>query len=119
MKKTLVLGASPNPDRYSNIASLRLNAAGYEVFPVGNQEGEIAGIKILTNMPHIEGVDTLSLYVGPAKQPIYEDYIFNIMPKRIIFNPGTENTHLMEEAANRGIEVVVACTLVMLSLGDY
>lgn len=119
MKKTLVLGASPNPERYSNIASLRLLAAGHAVFPVGNQEGEIGGLKILTNMPFIEGVDTISLYVGPANQSIYEEYIYKIMPKRIIFNPGTENARLMEDAAAKGIEVVVACTLVMLSLGNY
>jgi predicted CoA-binding protein len=119
MKRTLVLGASPNANRYSHLAALRLMEAGHEVFLVGNKDGEVGGVKILKGMPFIEDIDTLTLYVGPANQAIFELYIFNLRPKRIIFNPGTENPPFMKSLADKGIEVVTACTLVMLSVGTY
>ena len=119
MKKTLVLGASPNPERYSNKATLRLLEAGYEVFPVGIQAGRIGELDIAIEMPFYEDIDTITLYVGPANQAVYESYIFSLKPKRIIFNPGTENPHLMMAAEEKGIQVVAGCTLVMLSEGHY
>lgn len=119
MKKTVVLGASPNPSRYSNRAVHRLQANGFEAVPVGIREGEIAGIEIIKGEPDIEGVDTITLYLNPQRQEAYYDYILGLNPKRIIFNPGTENSELINLAKEKGIETEIACTLVMLSVGDY
>jgi uncharacterized protein len=115
----VVLGASPNPGRYAYIATVRLHAYGHDVFPVGIKEGDIKGIKILKGQPAIENVDTITLYIGPQNQPPWYDYIFSLKPKRIIFNPGTENDWLYSEAQSKGIEVLEACTLIMLSVGNY
>ncbi len=119
MKKTLVLGASPNPSRYSNIAVNRLTRHGHEVVPVGVREGEIAGIGIIKGRPEVEGVDTITLYLNPKRQEEYYDYILALNPKRIIFNPGTENPELSRLAREQGIETEIACTLVQLSIGEY
>ena len=119
MKKTLVLGASPNPERYAYLATQRLTQYGHEAVPVGIRKGEIGGIEILSGKPEVEDVDTVTLYIGPARQPEYYDYIFSLKPKRIIFNPGTENPEFMRLAQVRGIETVEGCTLVMLSIGAY
>jgi len=120
MKRTLVLGASPNPDRYAHKATLSLLRSGHPVFPVGLREGLIGSENILTDTPRIENIDTLTLYVGPKNQPHYYSYILNeITPKRIIFNPGTENQELMGLAEIAGIEIEVACTLVLLSIDNY
>jgi predicted CoA-binding protein len=120
MKKTLVLRASPNPDRYSYAAVEKLRRAGYEVIAVGGRSGMIADVHIEVGMPEVQGVDTVSLYIGPARQPDFESYILEtIQPRRLIFNPGTENREFMEKALERGIEAYLACTLVMLSLGNY
>ena len=119
-KKTLILGASSNPERYAFKATLKLAKYGHDVFPVGLKAGNIEGHEILTNNPIIKEVDTVTLYVGPQNQPMYYDYILNqIHPKRIIFNPGTENPELEKLANEQGIETEVACTLVLLSLGEY
>jgi len=118
-KKTLVLGASLKPHRYSNIATKRLLKHGHEVVPIGLREGEIEGISILKGAPEVEGVDTVTLYMNPKRQVAYYDYIIGLKPKRIIFNPGTENMELVELAQAQGIEAEIACTLVMLSIGNY
>ena len=119
-KKTLVLGASPNPERYSFKATTQLHAHGYEVVPVGIREGEIAGIPIRTDRPVPEDVHTVSMYIGPKRQPEYYDYILHqIKPKRILFNPGTENPELEALAQAEGIETERACNLVLLSLGAF
>lgn len=119
MKKTLVLGATPNPERYAYMATIRLKQHGHEVIPVGIRHGEIDGLPILEGKPEVEGVDTVTLYIGPARQPEYYDYIFSLQPKRIVFNPGTENPELSRLAQAHGIETVEGCTLVMLSIGAY
>jgi predicted CoA-binding protein len=119
MKKTLVLGASPNPSRYSNIAVNRLTNHGHEVVPVGIRDGEIAGIEIIKGRPEVEGIDTVTLYLNPKRQEEYYDYILALNPKRIIFNPGTENPELSRLAREQGIETEIACTLVQLSIGEY
>ncbi|MFN0177106.1 MAG: CoA-binding protein [Saprospiraceae bacterium] len=119
MKKTLVLGATPNAARYSYIATKRLAQYGHEVVPVGIRKGEIEGINIVEGTPHEEGVDTVTLYLGADRQPEYYDYILSLKPKRIIFNPGTENPELVLLAKEQGIETVEGCTLVMLSIGAY
>ena len=119
MKKTLVLGATTAPNRYAYLAVQSLLRHGHEVVPVGIRDGEVGGLPILQGTPAVADVDTVTLYVGPQRQPPYYDYIFSLHPKRIIFNPGTENPELMDEAEARGVEVVEGCTLVMLSIGVY
>lgn len=120
MKRTLILGASPNPERYAYKATLMLAANNHPVFPVGIRKGSIGEHEILLNNPVIKNIDTVTLYVGPQNQPPYYSYILNeITPKRIIFNPGTENQEFMGLAAKAGIETEVACTLVLLSIDNY
>jgi len=119
-KNTLILGASPNPERYAHKATLMLSEKGHHVFPIGLRAGKIGDHNILTDTPLIKNVNTITLYVGPKNQPTYYDYIINtIKPKRIIFNPGTENDELLNLAQENGIETEVACTLVLLSIGNY
>lgn len=117
--KTVVLGASPNTGRYSYLATILLQKNGIETIPVGLRDGEIDGLKIHSDRPAVEDVHTITLYVGPQHQPVYYDYILSLKPKRIIFNPGTENQELMALAAAQGIHNEVACTLVLLNLGIY
>ncbi len=118
-KKTLVLGASPNPARVSFEAAHRLTDAGHETVLVGIREGEVAGLPIHTDKPKVDAVDTLTLYIGPKNQPAWYDYILETQPKRIIFNPGTENRELFQLAEKNGIEIDRACTLVLLGVGEY
>ncbi|MCX6312646.1 MAG: CoA-binding protein [Bacteroidetes bacterium] len=117
--KTLVLGASENPERYSNKAVRSLLNHGHEVVPVGLKEGNIEGVKILAGKPVVEHVNTITMYVGPKNQKDYYDYVLSLKPSRIIFNPGAENPELEVLAKAKGIEVVEACTLVMLSIGNF
>jgi len=119
MKKTLVLGATPNPERYAYLAVQRLQAKGHEVVPLGIRDGQIEGIPILKGEPLVPDIDTISLYVGPARQKAYYDYLLALKPKRIIFNPGTENPEFENMAQAQQIEVVEGCTLVMLSIGAF
>jgi predicted CoA-binding protein len=118
-KTTVVIGASPNFERYSYKATVSLQNHGHKVYPVGLRAGKINQTDIITNKPEIEGVDTVTLYVGPQNQLAWQDYIFSLNPKRIIFNPGTENPELEKAGNSKGIECVEACTLVMLSVGNY
>lgn len=118
-RKTVVLGASENPERYAYLAAQKLQRYGHEVVPVGLKAGRIGELTILAGQPVVDEVDTVTLYVGPKNQPAWYDYIFSLHPKRIIFNPGTENPELEQLARDRGIEVTEACTLVMLSVGTY
>lgn len=118
-KRTVILGASSNPERYSYIATVRLKNAGHSVFPVGIKEGNIEGELILLGKPLIENVNTVTLYVSKKNQPEWYDYILNLKPKRIIFNPGTENDELVKLAKEKGIKSEVACTLVLLSIDKY
>ena len=119
MKKTLVLGASTNPIRYSNAAVHRLAQGGFEVVPVGVREGKISGVTIEQGKPALENIHTITLYLNPERQQEYYDYILSLNPKRIIFNPGTENPELIRLAREKGIEVEMGCTLVMLAVGQY
>ncbi|MES2760559.1 MAG: CoA-binding protein [Bacteroidota bacterium] len=118
-KTTVVVGASPNTNRYSNRATLSLQKHGHTVYPVGIRNGKINGLDIITDKPAIENVDTVTLYVGPHNQPAWIDYIISLKPKRIIFNPGTENREFESLAESTGIEVIHACTLVLLSINQY
>ncbi len=118
-KRTVVIGASNNPERYAYKAVLSLVAKGHDVFPVGRRNGQIANIQIATDRVIYENIDTVTLYVGPQNQPDWYEYILALKPKRIIFNPGTENEELVQLAKSENIETVEACTLVMLSIGNY
>lgn len=115
-KKTVVIGATPDPSRYAFMAMRMLGDYKHEAVPVGIKKGEVLGKSILNlrEKPPIEGVDTVTLYIGPQNQPEWYDYILGLNPKRIIFNPGTENDELEKLAGERGIEAVEGCTLVML-----
>ena len=119
MKKTVVLGASPNPTRYSNQAVKRLVSINIEAVPVGVRKGAIEGINIITETSPIENVHTITLYLNPERQKPYYDYILSLSPKRIIFNPGTENPELIRIAKEHNIETEIACTLVLLAVGEY
>ncbi len=118
-KKTLIIGASTNPGRYAYIAAHRLVGAGHDIINIGVRSGEVAGQAIEPVGEPYADVDTITLYVGPARQPDYYDYILATNPKRIIFNPGTENPELEQLVREAGIEPIRACTLVMLSTGQY
>lgn len=118
-KKTVVLGASENPSRYSFLAINRLKAYGHEVVAIGNKTGAIDDTPIITGQPVVADVNTVTLYLNPKLQQQYYDYIFSLHPERIIFNPGTENEELEAMAKERGIESMEACTLVLLSTGQY
>lgn len=119
MKKTLVLGASDNPARYSFRAANMLKKHGYDVVPVGIRQGQVAGMSIHTDRPQEAGIDTVTLYVSPTNQPEWYDYILGLKPRRILFNPGTENPELELLAQQNGIQTEEACTLVLLSIGQY
>jgi len=118
-KKTLVLGASENPGRYSYLAVNRLLDHDHEVVAIGKSKGTIRDVAIETDQTIREGIDTITLYLNPDNQKKYYDYILETKPKRIIFNPGTENIELESLAEGAGIQTLEACTLVMLSTGQY
>lgn len=118
-KKTLVIGASENPSRYSNRAIHMLRTTGHEVVAIGARPGMVLDVNFNSEMTDFKGVDTITLYLNPNNQKPYYDYILSLKPKRIIFNPGTENDELAGLALQQGIEPVAACTLVMLSTGQY
>ncbi len=118
-KHTVVIGASPNPSRYSYRAVEMLKGADHPVEAVGIREGQISGVQITKELKPFEDVDTVTLYVGPQNQDYWKDYIKDLKPKRVIFNPGTENDDFQSELTNEGIEVEEACTLVLLSMGSY
>ena len=118
-KPTVVIGASPNTDRYSYKATISLQQHNHTVYPIGIRNGKINDLDIITSKPNIDNIDTVTLYVGADNQPAWFDYIFSLNPKRIIFNPGTENPEFEALAISKGIEVLDACTLVLLSINQY
>lgn len=117
---TLIIGASEQPQRYSHLAALRLMEAGHPILMLGKQAGEVNGQPIYKDLPanHPE-VHTITLYVNPSHQENYQDLIFSLKPKRVIFNPGTENLPFMQALEAVGVEAFPACTLVMLSIGQF
>jgi uncharacterized protein len=119
MKKTVVLGASENPSRYSYLATTRLRAHNHTVVAIGNREGMIGDTRITKEHPAMDDVDTVTLYLNPTNQKPYYDYILSLKPKRVIFNPGTENPELERMIEGQGGDAIEACTLVMLSTGQY
>jgi predicted CoA-binding protein len=118
-KKTVVIGASPNPARYSFKAVKSLARFGHKVIAVGFRPGVIFDHFIQRGMPEIEEVDTVALYIGVERQEEFHDYIISLSPKRVIFNPGTVNEAFMKELEELNIEVVDGCTLVMLDSGEF
>lgn len=118
-KKTLVIGASENPSRYSFLAINKLKANDHEVVAIGKKNGEVAGVKIGTEKQAFTDIHTVTLYINPTIQEQYLAYIISLNPKRIVFNPGTENESFETMAKDNGIEALEACTLVMLSTGQY
>ena len=118
-KKTLVLGASDNPSRYSYLAINRLRAHQHPVVAVGKKIGQVADVGITKDHQAEEGVDTITLYLNPMNQKQYYDYILSLEPERVIFNPGTENPELYALLRQKGIEIEIGCTLVMLSINRY
>lgn len=119
MKKTLVIGASENPDRYSNKAIRALLAHHHEVVAIGLREGQVAGVSFTSEKKSFENIDTVTLYVGPQNQSEYYSYIIGLHPQRVIFNPGTENSAFISELQKAGIQAELACTLVLLATGQY
>jgi predicted CoA-binding protein len=118
-KKTLVLGASQNPARYSYLAVHRLRAHQHPVVAIGKRDGKVADVNIIKEHPPMNDIDTITVYMNQNNQKQYYDYILSLHPKRIIFNPGAENDELAEMAAQQGIQPMEACTLVLLSTGQY
>ena len=118
-KNTVLLGASENTSRYSNLATQKLVMHQHPVTAIGIRAGNIGNTPIVKGQPKVENVDTVTLYLSPANQKVYYDYILSLQPKRIIFNPGTENDELANLATANSIQSIEACTLVMLSTGQY
>lgn len=121
MKKTVIIGATTNPGRYAWLAARMLTEYNHEIVPVGIKKGSVFGKEILEiySRPAIEDVHTITLYIGPGRQPDHIDYLLGLKPKRIIFNPGTENDEFIQRAQDEGVETLEACTLVMLRSLQY
>ena len=118
-KKTLVLGASTKPERYAFKAISMLTEKGHSVLAIGQNAGEVAGVKIKTKAIPLSNIDTITLYLNPARQRDYYNYIVEAKPKRVIFNPGTENPELMQLLELNNVKSEVACTLVLLTTNRY
>ena len=119
IKKTLVIGASTDPSRYSFLAAKSLLRHQHKIELLGRNEGKIGENEIKTGKPSLEDIDTITLYLNPKHQAEYYDYLLGLKPRRVIFNPGTENTEFEELLSQNNIESIEACTLVMLSTGQY
>jgi len=118
-KKTLVIGASTNPNSYSNVAIQRLVANQHEVIALGKKEGEVSGVKILTSKKIVKDIDTVTLYLNKKNQVEYYDYLVELKPQRVLFNPGAENEELEKLLVKNNIAFERACTLVLLGIGAY
>ena len=121
MKRTLIVGATPNSYRYAYLAAEMLTDFEHEIVPIGIKKGEVLGKEIvdLKQKPALKDIDTITLYIGPQHQSLWYEYLLSLKPKRIIFNPGTENREFERLAEANGIEVVEGCTLVMLRTDQY
>ena len=118
-KKTLVLGASTKPERYAYKAIESLVVKGHSVLAIGQHAGEVSGSKIQTKLIPVKNIDTVTLYLNPLRQRDYYNYIIEAKPKRVVFNPGTENPQFYQLLQSNGIAVEVACTLVLLATNQY
>lgn len=118
-KNTLVIGASLKDSRYSNICVKTLAAAHIPVQAIGLREGLIDQIRVQSGFPELSNIQTVSLYLGPENQVYWYDYVLKLNPKRVIFNPGTENQAFQDILADAGIEVIEGCTIVMVKSGEF
>ncbi len=118
-KNTLVIGGSTKPERYSNKAIKKLLKYGHKVYSIGLKHANAEGVEIQVGQPEFEDIDTVTMYIGPSRQSGYFDYVINLNPKRVIFNPGSENNEFAETLRANDIEVVEHCTLVMLDYGLF
>jgi predicted CoA-binding protein len=118
-KKTLVIGASDNPSRYSHLAIERLRQKGHPVVAIGTKKVKVNGVDIETEPLPFKDIDTVTLYLNPQHQQDYYNYIVSMRPKRVLFNPGTENEELQDLLKKNDIPFMEACTLVLLSTGQY
>lgn len=119
MKKTLVLGASENPRRYSNLAIIRLRQKDISVEAVGKIKGKVTDVEITDEKKDFENIHTITIYLNPENQKEYYNYILRLKPQRVIFNPGAENPVFKKQLTENNIEAINACTLVLLSIGEY
>lgn len=119
MSKTIVLGASPNPNRFSYKAVVSLQGYGHEVIPIGIRKGSIGELEIVNGIPTVSQIDTITLYLRAEIQKGYYDFILNTQPRRVIFNPGTSNFELIKLLKENDIESIIDCTLVMLNTNNY
>ena len=117
--RTLVIGASTKPERYSFKAINALLKHGHETLALSVKKGSVNGVEFMNGFPELDDIDTVTLYIGPKIQPNYYEYLVQLKPRRVIFNPGTENLEFQELLRKGNIEVIEACTLVMLSIGNY
>lgn len=118
-KATLVIGASTKPNRYSNIAIKRLRGKGLPTVALGLRKGKVLDVFIDDEKKHYKNIDTVSLYLNPKRQEEYYSYIINLKPRRVIFNPGTENLKFVKLLQDNNIIAEIACTLVLLSTNQY
>lgn len=118
-KKTLVIGASPKPERYSNIAIRMLREYDHEVVGIAKRVGQVDGVTIQTEFPKETNIHTITMYLGAKHQPEYYTDILNLEPQRVIFNPGAENGEFKAKLDSAGIETVENCTLVMLRTQQF
>ena len=119
MNKTLVIGASENPDRYANKAIRSLLLHNHPVVALGLKEGSVEGVIFHTEKEQFKNIDTVTMYIGPRHQPEYYSYIIGLKPRRVIFNPGTENPEFSAQLKTAGIFSEIGCTLVLLATGQY
>ncbi|MBS1559158.1 MAG: CoA-binding protein [Bacteroidetes bacterium] len=121
IKKTVIIGATNNPTRYAYLAAERLSEKGIEFVPVGIKKGTVLGKEILDlkKKPAVDEVHTITLYINPSHQPEWYEYLLSLKPKRIIFNPGTENPEFEKLTQRQQIETTEACTLVLLATHQY
>lgn len=120
-KRVLIVGATPNPSRYAFTAARMFQERGFDFIPIGIKKGVVSGKNILNlrEMPDLDDIDTITLYIGAANQEEWIDYLLGLNPKRIIFNPGAENFDFARKAREKGVETLNACNLVMLSTGQF
>lgn len=119
-KNTLVLGASLKPERYSFQAIHRLRVAGHPVHAIGGVAGQIGDVVVHTQADEsLDDIDTVSMYLQAGRQHVYEAFLLALRPKRVLFNPGTENPALSKILQEAGIATETACTLVLLSTDQY
>ncbi|MCE7066819.1 CoA-binding protein [Dyadobacter sp. CY326] len=119
MKRTLIIGATSNPSRYAYLAAQKLRTYGHPILLLGRRKGNALGEEIHLDKIEWKDVDTVTLYINPSHQPEYYNYIISLNPKRVIFNPGTENPEFKSILADKNIIPIEGCTLVMLSIGQY